>query len=93
VCPLCNNPVRDAKTAILHRATGSPAHFDCILRELTQGESLEKGEKITYLGKGTFGVLSYRNASSQLPYLIRKRIHYEDQEKRASWRAPVRGGS
>ena len=87
ICPVCGNPVRDLKTAILERESGQPAHFDCIARELAKTEHLEKDERISYLGKGTFGVISYRETGSPARHLIARRIQYEDPEMRAKWRA------
>ena len=85
-CPLCGNPVRDVKTAILERESGKSAHFDCVVREIAKGESLESDERISYLGKGTFGVLSFRGGGGPVRYLIRKRIQYESPEKKADLR-------
>lgn len=77
LCPLCGEPVRDLKTAITTPQARKPAHFDCVLQELARREDLEAGEKIVYLGKGTFGVVSYRSGASGMPLVIRKRIAYE----------------
>lgn len=76
-CPFCGEPVRDPKTAILTPEAQKPAHFDCVLQELAKHEELQPGEKIAYLGKGTFGVVSYRPGPDGMPLLIRKRIAYE----------------
>ena len=77
-CPVCDQPVRDQKTAIVAPGGGgAPAHFDCALQELARREPLQPGEKITYLGKGTFGVVLYRSAPGGAPYVIRKRIPWE----------------
>jgi hypothetical protein len=77
VCPLCGEPVRDQKTAITTPDARSPAHFDCVLQDLARREGLQPGEKITYLGRGTFGIVSYRSGSGGTPFAIRKRIPYE----------------
>ncbi len=76
-CPICGEPVRDLKTAILTPETGKPAHFDCVLQDIAKHEPLQPGEKITYLGKGTFGVVSYKTGGGGVPFVIRKRIAYE----------------
>ena len=77
LCPLCGEPVRDRKTAVLTPDEQKLAHFDCVLQDLSKREGLGPGEKITYLGKGTFGVVSYRSGSAGIPFVIRKRIPYE----------------
>jgi hypothetical protein len=80
LCPMCGEPVRDQKTAIAASQGRGPAHFDCVLQELTGHEALAPGEKITYLGKGTFGVVSYKVTPG--PFVIRKRIPYEESAPR-----------
>jgi hypothetical protein len=80
LCPICKEPVRDQKTAIAASANRGAAHFDCVLQELSAQETLGPGEKITYLGKGTFGVVSYKATPG--PFAIRKRIPYEEPAPR-----------
>ena len=81
-CPFCGEPVRDLKTAIVTPDTQKPAHFDCVLQDLAKREGLQPGEKITYLGRGTFGVVSYRQGHAGVPFVIRKRIPYEQPAPR-----------
>ncbi len=76
-CPLCGEPVRDPKTAIVTPEARRPAHFDCVLQDLSRREELQPGEKVVYLGKGTFGVVTYRSGAGGAPLTIRKRIAYE----------------
>ena len=81
-CPLCGEPVRDQKTAIVTPEARRLAHFDCVLEDLARREGLQPGEKITYLGRGTFGVVSYRSGGAGVPFTIRKRIDYEPPASR-----------
>ena len=53
-CPVCQQQVRELPSALTHRATGQPAHFDCIMRELRDSNELLPQERICYLGGGTF---------------------------------------
>ena len=87
-CPVCHKPVRDLKTSIQHKLTNTPAHFDCIIKDIQKTETLEASEKLCYLGRGTFGILSFRNASSPLRFIIRKRIKYEEKEQSLDWPRP-----
>lgn len=80
-CPLCNKPIRDNRATIIYRVTKTPAHFDCILKDIQGMEKLDANEKLCYLGKGSFGILSFRNTASPVRFIIRKRIQYEDQER------------
>jgi len=87
-CPFCGDPVRDMKTAITTPDAQKPAHFDCVLQDISRREGLQPGEKAAYLGKGTFGIVSYRPGSGSIPFVIRKRIPYEQPAARA----PREGG-
>ena len=60
-CPWCGKPIRDISSAIADKETGAPVHFDCVISRITFGERLEKGEMVTYIGGGRFGVVSYKN--------------------------------
>ncbi len=78
-CPLCEKPIRSLNTAITHKASQQPAHFDCVIGELRKIENLNPEERICYLGRGTFGVIATRNTSSPSRFLIKKRIQYEEK--------------
>ncbi|MDC7126811.1 MAG: hypothetical protein PQJ46_14665 [Spirochaetales bacterium] len=88
VCPYCGNSVKDINTAIASEEDESPAHFDCVLKQLEKRETLEKDEKICYLGRGSFGIVKTRNGGS-MKFFIRKRIQYEKEEKKFDWRKTI----
>jgi hypothetical protein len=83
---LCEKAVRDLTSAITHRESGKPAHFDCILKALRSDNAVQPDEKICYLGKGSFGIVQFREHSSPSRFFIRKRIPYEDTESIPEWR-------
>jgi hypothetical protein len=85
-CPLCQKAVRDLTSAITHRESGQPAHFDCILKALRTDNAVAQHEKICYLGKGSFGIVQFRQHSGRSSFFIRKRIQYEDTEPIPGWR-------
>lgn len=85
-CPVCEKRIRDLSSAVAHQETGEPAHFDCIVRILTEREDLENGEKICYLGNGSFGIVQQRVSGHPLRFFIRKRIQYEPKDAQLSWR-------
>ena len=62
-CPWCGKPIRDISSAISDKESGSPVHFDCVLSRISFGEKLEKGETITYIGGGRFGIVSFDNSA------------------------------
>ena len=68
------------RTAIQYKETNTPAHFDCIVKEIKETEPLSNNERLCYLGRGSFGILTFRAASSPIRFLIRKRIQYENRE-------------
>lgn len=85
-CPVCQKPVRELHAAITHRETGQPAHFDCILQVLREANDLQESEKICYLGKGSFGIVQFRQSAGPGRFLIRKRIQYEQSDDFPVWR-------
>ena len=100
-CPWCGKPIRDLFQAISDRDTGAPVHFDCVAARIAGGERLEKGEAITYLGGGRFGIVCFGSPSysrdspdrGSFPaghdFRIKKIIEWEDKEKRAEWRSVI----
>ena len=85
-CPICQKAVRELHAAITHRESGQPAHFDCILQLLRESTDLQDSEKICYLGKGSFGVVQFRQNAGPMRFLIRKRIQYEQTDGFPDWR-------
>ncbi len=85
-CPYCNEPIRDLYSAIGCKETGAPAHFDCVIANISREEKLQPDEKVCYLGNGSFGIVQVRNPQSPLKFFIRKRIEYERSDQDKSWR-------
>jgi len=84
-CPVCKQSVRDLASALTHRETRQPVHFDCIMKELRESNELGPQEKICYLGGGAFGILEFRQGK----FTIRKRIPYEEKDASAEWKKPL----
>ena len=85
-CSACGQPVRDLSSALTHRETGKPAHFDCILKELRETNPLGPQEKLCYLGGGVFGVLTWRSEGNPGSFVIKRRIPYEDHAAPHEWK-------
>jgi hypothetical protein len=85
-CPICSKPLQEIYSAIQHKETSQPAHFECVLKSLRESAELQPNEKICYLGKGSFGVIQLRNANSPMRFFIRKRIQYEALDQKPDWR-------
>ncbi len=84
-CPICKKPVRDLPTALSYRSTGSPAHFDCVLKELRDSLELSPQDKLCYLGGGSFGVLQFKSSGGG-KFTIKKKIPYEDKTIPQEWK-------
>ena len=85
-CPICGKPVRELASALTHRISHQPAHFDCIVRELRDSTEIAPQEKICYLGAGSFGILEFRPPGGPSKFVIKKRIQYEEKEIPQEWK-------
>ena len=85
-CPICGKSIRDLYSAVNYAKTNTPAHFDCIVKELKETNDLRPDEKICYLGDGSFGIVQFRGPDSPIRFFIRKRIQYESKEEKPEWR-------
>jgi hypothetical protein len=85
-CPICGKPIKDISSALTDRGSGNPAHFDCVLEKIADDEIREKGDVISYLGGGRFGIVHYANPHDVKRFKIKKIIEWEDKENRAEWR-------
>jgi hypothetical protein len=86
LCPICEKAISELSSAINHRETAKPAHFDCIMKTIEQTEGINPNEKICYLGKGSFGIVRFQKMGGTIPFIIRKRIQYENLEETPEWR-------
>jgi hypothetical protein len=85
-CPICGKPVRELASALTHRVSRLPAHFDCIVRELRDSTDIAPQEKLCYLGAGSFGVLEFHPLGGPSKFVIKKRIQYEEKELPQEWK-------
>jgi hypothetical protein len=76
--------------ALASPENGEPVHFDCVITKLAESEELGPGEKICYLGQGSFGIIKFKSGSNSRDFLIKKRIPYESGDKQAQWRKKMR---
>lgn len=88
-CPICGKAVKSLLTAISVNPDMDPAHFDCVLKQLQEQETLKKGEKISYLGNGTFAVIKMKQGGKGPAFTILKKIQYEEKDKKADWRKKI----
>ena len=89
LCPICGKAVYDLSTAIAaSREAGDPAHFDCILERVTASESLAPGEKLVYLGSGSFAVVEFKD-KSEGAFSVKRRIQWEKEGEKKEWRKGI----
>jgi hypothetical protein len=94
-CPWCGKPIRDLSSAIADRDTGVPVHFDCVAAKISQEESLERGDTVTYIGGGRFGIVHFSGSENRgrggdgKTFKIKKIIEWENKDSRAEWRSTV----
>ncbi len=84
ICPICEQAVQSLSTAIWHKEHGTPAHFDCVVKELVQThkDSLGKHRRIYYIGKGQFAIVkeTFDKRGQLKTYQVMERIPYEHTE-------------
>jgi hypothetical protein len=85
-CPYCGKPIRDLASALTDKASGQAVHFDCVIARLAENETLERGDAVTYIGGGRFGVVHFSNPQDPRNFTIKKIFEWEDKENRADWR-------
>ena len=88
VCVRCGQPITDLHAALTDKSTGGVVHFDCAMAELAARESLEEGDRLSYIGGGRFGVVYFEHAQPKI-FKIKKVIEWEMPENRPLWREDI----
>jgi len=88
-CAWCGKPINDMSTAFSEPAGGKPVHFDCALNKFIDEEALEKGDTISYIGGGRFGVVHFNNPPDTKDFRIKKILEWENRENRSEWRVAI----
>jgi hypothetical protein len=94
-CPWCGKPIKDLSAAITDKHSGQPVHFDCVLARLAGEENLERGDELSYIGGGRFGIVQFsggpdaQKKGEARRFIIKKIFEWEDKENRAEWRQSI----
>jgi hypothetical protein len=88
-CAWCGKPIRDIAAAVTDKKTGQPVHFDCIIAKIAAIETPDRGDTVTYIGGGRFGIVHFANPQDQRNFTIKKILEWEDKENRADWRKTI----
>ncbi|MDR1325382.1 MAG: hypothetical protein LBK00_05020 [Treponema sp.] len=86
-CPYCGKPIKDIATALEDRTMNMPAHFECVMAFIAEGERLEKEDTLAYIGGGRFGIVRFTGISHT--FRIKKIMEWENRENRAAWRKSI----
>ncbi len=76
-------------TAVAVNEDMDPAHFDCVLKKISEEEKVGPGEKVTYIGNGTFAVIKMKHGGKGSSFSIIKKIQYESKDLKADWRKKI----
>jgi hypothetical protein len=88
-CAYCGKQIKDISTAMTDKNSGSTVHFECAISRIAEGENLEKGDSISYIGGGRFGIIHFINPQDTRRFTIKKIFEWEDKENRADWRKSI----
>lgn len=91
ICPKCGKLITDIASAMTDKTSGKPIHFECVMEQVSSGETVGQNEKIAYIGQGRFAVLSYENIRDQRHFHIKKIIEWEGRESKPEWRNEISG--
>lgn len=86
-CKICNEVIDNIASSLSH-PEGGFCHFDCVLEQIAQAESLQENQKVSYIGRGTFAVVQIETDGS---FSFVKRIVYESAEAFGAMKKYVEG--
>jgi hypothetical protein len=85
-CAFCGKSIKDVPLAITEKSSGNSLHFDCVIAQIMKNERMEKGDIVSYIGGGRFGVVHFDNPHDHRKFKIKKIFEYEQKDVRAEWR-------
>lgn len=92
-CPISGEEIEDIVTAIAEPHSGRPARFDRVIEKIAATEEIGENERLAYIGRGAFGIVSIEKGENGRPELtVRKRFQYEDSHEKYQWRKELAPG-
>jgi len=88
-CSICGEIIEDVTSAMCSPTGEEPAHFDCIIKQLSEKEELKENELIVYLGSNHFAVVQKEDYNKRQINIIRT-IDFHRIEEREEWRIKMR---
>jgi hypothetical protein len=86
-CTYCGKVIENIASAI-KPDEDNIYHFDCMLEKLSKEEHLLEGEKISYIGRGTFAIVT-KNEENKM--VFRKTIEVEKSEAFSQMKKYIEG--
>jgi len=93
ICEICGQVLKfdELNSALSNKATGNPAHFDCVFKQISETEKMNQNERLTYIGQGRFGILHFDNPHDLRHFTISRIIEWENRDNRLEWRNEIAG--
>ncbi len=91
LCSMCEKPIEFIASAVTGFSAGHVAHLQCVIRELEHRETIMPGQRIVYIGQGTFAVVAQRPNAKQGVFDIIKRIVHENSDQKKQFKAVIDG--
>lgn len=88
MCAICEKQIFDLSSALAGREGSAPVHFDCALAQASAGEQLGPLERVSYIGRGAFAVIEYRD-KSMTSFVVKRRIQWEKEGEKFDWRKGI----
>ena len=88
-CAVCGAPITDITSALAQSTDGAAVHFDCALQSAEAQLKPQNGEKVIYLGSGSFAAVE-ESAYRQRSLKILRSFSWENPEAVGSWRIDLR---
>ena len=51
ICPKCGQPITDIASSMADKTTGAPMHFDCVMKQISESETLSLNERFLTSGR------------------------------------------
>jgi len=75
LCVICGKKI-DTIADSISEGNGEYSHFSCVISKIGEQEKITDKQKVSYLGKGSFGIIEEKEGK----FTILKKIDYETQE-------------
>lgn len=90
-CCICGKNIKEVTSAMSHGEEHQPAHFECVMKQLKEKEKLADGERLVYIGNGSFAIIKNQSGGGRKKFEIVKKLELEERDKKPEeWRMKMR---